>query len=88
MNLPAPTFVEFFAGSGLVTQGAKHACVPVWSNYICVKKAAIHGDDHFHLGSVEGPNGAATPMTYDARFEDILPKSQLTPFHKSVQKNP
>jgi hypothetical protein len=31
MNPPAPSFVDFFAGSGLVTQGAKHACVPVWS---------------------------------------------------------
>lgn len=29
MSPPAPSFVDFFAGSGLVTQGAKHACVPV-----------------------------------------------------------
>jgi len=60
-----PTFVDFFAGSGLVTQGAKHACTPVWSNDICPKKAAIytanHGDDHFHLGSVEDVKGAAIP---------------------------
>ena len=34
---PTPSFVDFFAGSGLVTQGAKHACVPVWSNDICPK---------------------------------------------------
>ena len=60
-----PTFVDFFAGSGLVTQGAKHACVPVWSNDICPKKAAIytanHGDDHFHLGSIEHVSGKAIP---------------------------
>jgi hypothetical protein len=29
MNPPAPSLIDFFAGSGLVTQGAKHACVPV-----------------------------------------------------------
>jgi hypothetical protein len=29
MNPPAPSFVDFFTGSGLVTQGAKHACVPL-----------------------------------------------------------
>lgn len=55
MNPPAQSFVDFFDGSGLVTQGAKHACVPVWSNDICPKKAAIyranHGDGHLHLGS-------------------------------------
>jgi adenine-specific DNA methylase len=55
LNSSLPTFVDFFAGSGLVTQGAKHACTPVWSNDICPKKAAVytanHGDDHFHLGS-------------------------------------
>ena len=42
MNPHAPSFVDFFAGSGLVTQGARHACVPVWSNDICPKRAAIH----------------------------------------------
>jgi site-specific DNA-cytosine methylase len=55
MSTSLPTFVDFFAGSGLVTQGAKHACTPVWSsNDICSKKAAIytanHGPGHFHLG--------------------------------------
>ena len=29
MNPPAPSFVDFFAGSGVVTQGAKHTGVPV-----------------------------------------------------------
>jgi DNA (cytosine-5)-methyltransferase 1 len=53
---PLPTFVDFFAGV-LVTQGAKQACTPVWSNDICLKKAAIytanHGPGHFHLRSIE-----------------------------------
>jgi DNA (cytosine-5)-methyltransferase 1 len=65
MSAPRPTFVDFFAGSGLVTQGAKYACVPVWSNDICPKKAAIytanHGTDHFQLGSVEFVRGDAIP---------------------------
>ncbi len=60
-----PTFVDFFAGSGLVTQGAKHACTPVWSNDICPKKAAIyianHGPGHFHLGSIEQVRGTEIP---------------------------
>jgi len=65
MNAHFPSFVDFFAGSGLVTQGAKHACVPVWSNDICPKKAGIytanHGTDHFHLGSIEHVSGSAIP---------------------------
>ena len=52
-----PTFVDFFAGSGLVTQGVKHACAPVWANDICPRKAAIytanHGPGHFHPGSIK-----------------------------------
>lgn len=65
LNPDLPTFVDFFAGSGLVTEGAKRFCKPVWSNDICPKKAAIymanHGDDHFHLGSIEQVGGAAIP---------------------------
>jgi DNA (cytosine-5)-methyltransferase 1 len=56
---------RFFSGSGLVTQGAKHACNQVWSNDICPKKAAIytanHGSDHFHLGSIEHVAGSELP---------------------------
>ncbi len=65
MKNSLPTFIDFFAGSGLVTQGARHACVPVWSNDICPKKAACytanHGDDHFHLGSIEQVSGTTIP---------------------------
>lgn len=65
MSPPAPSFVDFVAGSGLVTQEARHACVPVWSNDICPKKAAIyqanHGDGHFHLGSIEQVSGTEIP---------------------------
>jgi DNA (cytosine-5)-methyltransferase 1 len=65
MTLPPPTFVDFFAGSGLVTQGGRYACLPVWSNDVCPKKAAIytanHGADHFHLGSIEQVKGAEIP---------------------------
>ncbi len=65
MNLHRPTFIDFFAGSGLVTEGAKGTCKPVWSNDICAKKAAIykanHGGDHFHLGSIEQVSGDSLP---------------------------
>ena len=58
-----PTFVDFFAGSGLVTQGVKHACAPVWVNDICPRKAAIytanHGSGDFHPGSIEQVRGAS-----------------------------
>ncbi|TAE77964.1 MAG: DNA (cytosine-5-)-methyltransferase [Verrucomicrobia bacterium] len=63
---PVPRFVDFFAGSGLVTQGVKHACVPLWSNDICPKKAAIyqanHGSGHFRLGSIEQVRGGEIPV--------------------------
>ncbi len=60
-----PTFVDFFAGGGLVTEAAKHTCVPVWANDICPKKAQSytdnHGSEHFHLGSIEQIDGASIP---------------------------
>jgi site-specific DNA-cytosine methylase len=63
-HLPS-TFVDFFVGSGLVSQGAKHACTPVWSNDVCPKKVAIctgkDGVDHFHLGSIERVSGSSIP---------------------------
>lgn len=49
-----------------MTQGVKHACIPVWSNDICSKKAKIyianHGSGHFHLDSIENINGASIPQ--------------------------
>lgn len=43
LNQLLPTFVDFFPGSALVTEGARHSFLPVWSNDICAKKAAISG---------------------------------------------
>jgi len=61
-----PTFVDFFAGSGLVTEGARQSCLPVWSNDICGKKGDIytanHDSGHFHLGSIEEVNGSTMPQ--------------------------
>lgn len=66
MILPRPSFIDFFAGSGLVTQGVRHFCQPIWSNDICAKKAAIytanHGGGHFHLSSIEHVRGAEIPQ--------------------------
>ncbi len=62
-----PRFADFFAGSGLVTEGVRHACDPVWANDLCSKKAAIytanHGTDHFNLGSIERVRGHEVPET-------------------------
>lgn len=41
LNISTPTFVDFFAGSGLDTQRPRHAWVPVWSNDICPKKPSV-----------------------------------------------
>jgi hypothetical protein len=38
-----PTFLDFFAGSGLVSEGMKGIFRPVWANDICKKKAAVKG---------------------------------------------
>lgn len=58
--------MDFFAGSGLVTEGARQSCLPVWSNDICGKKADIytanHDPGHFHLGSIEDVNGSTMPQ--------------------------
>ncbi len=59
------SFLEFFAGSGLVTQGLKDHFRAAWANDICDKKAAVytanHGAKHFHLGSIADIEGAALP---------------------------
>lgn len=62
---PRPGFLEFFAGSGLVSQGLKGIFQPVWANDICQKKAAVytanHGARHFRLGSIADVKGQDLP---------------------------
>jgi len=65
-NSVNPTFLEFFAGSGLVAQGLKSHFRPVWANDICRNKAAVyaanHGTKHFHLGSIADVKGDSLPV--------------------------
>lgn len=60
-----PTFLEFFAGSGLVAQGLKSRFRSIWANDICIKKAFVykdnHGAKHFHLGSIADVHGDSLP---------------------------
>lgn len=62
---PRHSFLEFFAGSGLVAQGLKDHFLAAWANDICDKKAAVytanHGAKHFHLGSIADVEGTALP---------------------------
>lgn len=59
------TFHDFFAGSGLVTEGLKGSFRAVWANDICPKKAAIyranHGCEYFRIGAIEKVRGADLP---------------------------
>ena len=65
-HTPLPTFLEFFAGSGLVAQGLKRHFKAAWANDICEKKAAVytanHAKKHFHLGSISDVRGADLPL--------------------------
>lgn len=60
-----PLFLEFFAGSGLVTHALKTYFGVAWANDICEKKAAVytanHGSEKFHLGSIENVRGVDLP---------------------------
>lgn len=60
-----PTFLEFFAGSGLVNEGLKSQFRVVWANDNCPKKGATyianHGKKHFHLGSISDVKGEELP---------------------------
>jgi len=64
-NQESGTFLEFFAGSGLVTLALKGILTPAWANDICEKKAAVytanHGVDHFYLGSIVNVKGKDLP---------------------------
>ena len=60
-----PTFLEFFAGSGLVAKGLNPYFDAAWANDICPKKAAVYTANHtkkrFHLGSISDIKGADLP---------------------------
>lgn len=65
INRIKPTCLDFFAGSGLVSEGLKKYFDIVWANDICEKKrdvySANHPSDVFHLGPVEEIGGADLP---------------------------
>ncbi|MFA5516931.1 MAG: DNA cytosine methyltransferase [Desulfuromonadales bacterium] len=58
-------FLDFFAGSGLVTEGLKQRFQALWANDICASKAKVyqanHAKDHFYLGSIENVRGWDLP---------------------------
>lgn len=60
-----PFFLDFFAGSGLVTEALKLYFTAAWANDICPKKAAIYHANHpknnFYLGSIEAISGSTLP---------------------------
>lgn len=59
------SYLEFFAGSGLVAQGLKNSFKPIWANDIDDKKGAVytanHTKKHFHLGSISDVEGSDLP---------------------------
>ncbi len=63
--MPVFSAVDFFAGSGLVTQGLSPYFEVVWANDICPKKAAVytsnHEGSHFHLCPIQQVNGNLIP---------------------------
>lgn len=60
-----PSFLEFFAGSGLVAHGLKSFFFAEWANDIDRKKAAVyaanHGAEHFECKSIADVHGAKLP---------------------------
>jgi len=60
-----PAFLDFFAGSGLVSEALRPFFRPVWANDICPKKASVfqanHPDTAFRLGPIEDVSGSDTP---------------------------
>lgn len=61
-----PGFLEFFAGSGLVTQALKDHFRAVWANDVCEKKAEVycanHGSEAFQCDSIANVKGADLPL--------------------------
>jgi len=64
-NNDKPTFLDFFAGSGLVSEALKRFFTPVWANDISERKAAVFFANHskklYHLGPIEGIRGGDLP---------------------------
>ena len=61
-------FLDFFAGSGLVSEGLKAYFTPVWANDISEKKAAVFTANHpkgiFKLGPIEDVKGSELPPAF------------------------
>ena len=58
------TFIEFFAGSGLVAEGLKPYFNAMWANDNCAKKKAVFSANHstpFHVGDIKQVVGADVP---------------------------
>lgn len=64
-NGTSHSYLEFFAGSGLVAQGLKKSFKAIWANDIDSKKGAVytanHTKKHFHLGSISDVKGKDLP---------------------------
>lgn len=60
-----PSVLDFFAGSGLVSEALKPYFSVVWANDYCPKKAAVYRANHqrhrFHRGSITAVNGQDLP---------------------------
>lgn len=60
-----PSFLEFFAGSGLVAEGLKPYFTAIWANDFCPKKQKVYAANHdatrFCLGSVTEVSGLSLP---------------------------
>ncbi|MBU1179118.1 DNA cytosine methyltransferase [Patescibacteria group bacterium] len=60
-----PTILDFFAGSGLVTEGMRGLFETVWALDNSSKKATVyianHGQEHFKLDSIEKIRGSEIP---------------------------
>ena len=63
-----PTFLDFFCGSGLVTEGFRGVFDPVWSNDNSEMKADVyrinHGRDHFDARSITEVRGQQVPPAH------------------------
>ncbi len=64
-NANSYRFLDFFAGSGLVSEGAKPFFETVWANDICPKKASVYRENQhpatFRLGPIEKITGREIP---------------------------